>query len=92
MRLREVFNIRIVASILVVCALIVSENTVFGQTRDTTINSITAVEDTAAASATAISPSSVPLISTAVDTVARYKNLQPLSVETDYSAAYKSGA
>ena len=84
MRLREVFNIRIVASILIVCALIVSENTVFGQTRDTTINSITAVEDTAAASATAISPSSVPLISTAVDTVARYKNLQPLSVETDY--------
>ena len=92
MRLREVFNIRIVASILIVCALIVSENTLFGQTRDTTINSITAVEDTAAASATAISPSSVPLISTAVDTVARYKNLQPLSVETDYSAAYKSGA
>ena len=84
MRLREVFNIRIVASILIVCALIVSENTVFGQTRDTTINSITAVEDTAAASATAISPSSVPLITTAVDTVARYKNLQPLSVETDY--------
>jgi len=89
MRLREVFNIRIVALILIVCAFIVSNNTVFGQARDTTINSITAVEDTAVA---AVSPSSVPLISTAVDTVARYKNLQPASVKADHSAAYKSGA
>jgi cytochrome c oxidase subunit 2 len=34
----------------------------------------------------------VPLISTAVDTVARYKNMQPLEVTKDYSEAYRSGS
>jgi cytochrome c oxidase subunit 2 len=34
----------------------------------------------------------VPLISTAVDTVARYKNLQPIVEAKDYSEAYRSGA
>lgn len=91
MSLREIFNIRIVASILIVCASIVSGNTIFAQVQDTTISSITAVEDTAAAALSA-APSSAPLISTAVDTVARYKNMQPASVKTDHSAAYKTGA
>ena len=92
MRVREIFNIRIVASILTVCTLLASSDIVSAQTIDTTINSITAVEDTAIASANAVSPSSATLISTAVDTVARYKNMQPIVAATDYSAAYKSGA
>ncbi len=92
MRLREIFNIRIVASVLIACALTVSNNTVSAQAQDTTVSSITAVEDTAAASATQVSPSSAPLISTAVDTVARYKNMQPVTTEVDHSAAYKTGA
>ena len=92
MRLREIFNIRIVAAMLVVCAITVSSNTLKAQAQDSTINSITAVEDTAAAVSTAASPSSAPLISTSVDTVARYKNMQPAVVATDHSAAYKSGA
>jgi cytochrome c oxidase subunit 2 len=92
MRLREIFNIRIAASVLIACALAVSNGTVSAQAQDTTISSITAVEDTAAASADqVISPSSAPLISTAVDTVARYKNMQPVVEETDFSAAYKTG-
>ncbi|MGB4398157.1 MAG: cytochrome c oxidase subunit II [Daejeonella sp.] len=92
MRLKEIFNIRIAASMLMVCALAVSNSTVIAQTADTTVSSITTVEDSAAASATQVSPSSAPLISTAVDTVARYANMQPVSAEVDYSAAYKSGA
>jgi cytochrome c oxidase subunit 2 len=93
MRLREIFNIRIVAAMLVVCALTVSANTLKAQAQDTTVSSITAVEDTASsASAAQVSPSSAPLISTSVDTVARYKNMQPAVVATDHSAAYKSGA
>ena len=32
------------------------------------------------------------MISTAVDTVARYKNMQPLEVAKDYSEAYRSGS
>lgn len=91
MRLREIFNIRIVASILIACASIVSANTAFAQVQDSTVSSITAVEDTAVAAISA-TPSSAPLISTAVDTLARYKNMQPASVETDHSAAYKTGA
>ncbi|WP_411273060.1 cytochrome c oxidase subunit II [Daejeonella sp.] len=92
MRLREILNIRIASSVLMICALTVSQGTVTAQTQDTTVSSITAVGDTAATSANQVSPSSVPLISTAVDTVARYKNMQPASAEVDYSAAYKSGA
>lgn len=77
---------------LIACALTVSNGTVSAQVSDTTASSITSVEDTAAASATQVSPSSVPLISTAVDTVARYKNMQPGTAAVDHSAAYKSGA
>lgn len=92
MRLREIFNIRIAASVLMVCALAITNSTATAQSADTTVSSITAVEDTAAASAAKVSSSSETLISTAVDTVARYKNMQPVSAEVDYSAAYKSGA
>ena len=92
MRLREIFNIRIAASVLIVCALTVSNNTVSARVQDTTVSSTTTVVDTAAASATQMSPTSAPLISTAVDTAARYKNMQPATAEIDNSAAYKSGA
>jgi len=91
MRLREIFKIRIAVSVLFACVLAVSNETVSAQTADSTLNSITTVEDTAVASATQITPSSAPLISTEVDTVARYLNMQPVKAEVDRSAAYRSG-
>lgn len=91
MRLREIFNIRTVAALLV-CTFTVMGNTVFGQAQDSTVSSTTAAIDTAAKSALSeLSPSSLPLISTAVDTVARYKNMQPLVEAKDYSEAYRIG-
>jgi cytochrome c oxidase subunit 2 len=67
-------------------------NTVFAQAQDSTVSSTTAAIDTAAKSALSeLSPASLPLISTAVDTVARYKNMQPLAVAKDYSEAYRIG-
>jgi cytochrome c oxidase subunit 2 len=93
MRLREIFNIRTVAALLVICAITVRVNTLFAQVQDSTVSSTTAAIDSAAKSAVSeLSPSSVPLISTAVDTVARYKNLQPIVEAKDYSEAYRSGA
>ncbi|NQV75024.1 MAG: cytochrome c oxidase subunit II [Bacteroidetes bacterium] len=93
MRLREFFNIRTVAALLVICTITLMANTLFAQVQDSTVNSTTAAIDTAAKLAVSeLSPSNVPLISTAVDTVARYKNMQPLVVTKDYSEAYRSGS
>jgi cytochrome c oxidase subunit 2 len=93
MRLREIFNIRTVAALLVICTITIKANTLFAQVQDSTVSSTTAAIDTAAKSAISeLSPSNVPLISTAVDTVARYKNMQPLEVTKDYSEAYRSGS
>jgi cytochrome c oxidase subunit 2 len=93
MKLIEFFNIRNVASIWIVCAFIVCGSTVMAQTQDTTISSITAVEDSAAADADAVlSASSSPLISTKVDTTERYKNMQPVLETKDHSEAYRTGA
>lgn len=93
MRLREIFNIRTVAALLVICTITLMDNTLFAKVQDSTVNSTTAAIDTAANSAISeLSPSNVPLISTAVDTVARYKNMQPLVVAKDYSEAYRSGS
>ncbi|SDM54204.1 cytochrome c oxidase subunit 2 [Daejeonella rubra] len=93
MRLREIFNIRTVAALLVICTLTVMANTLFAQVQDSTVSSTTAAIDTAAKSAVSeLSPSSVPLISTAVDTVARYKNMQPVAETKDYSEAYRSAS
>ena len=93
MRLREIFNIRTVAALLVICTITLMANTSFAQVQDSTVSSTTAVIDTAAKSVVSeLSPSNVPLISTVVDTVARYKNMQPLEVAKDYSEAYRSGS
>jgi cytochrome c oxidase subunit II len=93
MRLREFFNIKTVAALLVICTITLMDNTLFAKVQDSTVNSTTAAIDTAAKSAISeLSPSNVPLISTAVDTVARYKNMQPLVVAKDYSEAYRSGS
>jgi cytochrome c oxidase subunit 2 len=93
MRLREIFNIRTVAALLVVCTLTVMGNSVFAQSQDTTVSSTTAAIDTAAKSAVSdLGPSSLPLISTSVDTVARYKNMQPVVETKDFSEAYRSGS
>lgn len=94
MSLREIFNIRNVAAMLTVCALLISGDTVFAQGKDTTVSSITVAADTAAAAATtpAAPVSSAPLISTAVDTVARYMNMQPVAPAVDNSAAHKTAA
>ena len=93
MRLREFFNIKTVAALLVICTTTLMDNTLVAQVQDSTVNSTTAAIDTAAKLAVSeLSPSNVPLISTAVDTVARYKNMQPLVVTKDYSEAYRSGS
>ena len=93
MRLREIFNIRVVIIMLAIFAFIVSNNTLLAQNQDTTVSSTTAAIDTAVkAGTTEITLSAAPLISTAVDTVARYKNMQQVVAKADHSAAYKSGA
>lgn len=93
MRLREIFNIRTVAAMLIACTLTVLGNTVFAQVQDSTVSSTTTAIDSAASSAQSeLSPSSAPLISTAVDTVARYKNMQPTVEAKDYSDAYRTGS
>ena len=93
MSLREIFNIRIVAAIVLACMFTVVGHSVSAMSQDSTISSTTAAIDTAAkAVVSAPSPSSLPLISTAVDTVARYMNMQPAAIEKDYSAAYRSGS
>ncbi len=93
MRLREFFNIKTIAALLVICTITLMANTLFAMVQDSTVNSTTAAIDTAAKLAVSeLSPSNVPLISTAVDTVARYKNMQPLVVTKDYSEAYRSGS
>ena len=92
MRLREIFNIRTVAAMLVICAITATANT-FAQVQDSTISSTTAAIDTTAKASAAVPASSaLPLISTAVDTVARYKYMLPVAAATDYSEAYKTGA
>lgn len=92
MRLRKFFNIRTVAALLVLCTLTVSNGVSYAQ-QDSTVSSNTAAIDSAASSATAaLAPSSLPLISTAVDTVARYKNMEPFAEVIDFSATYKSAA
>jgi len=93
MRLREIFNIRTVAALMVICTITVMANTLLAQVQDSTVSSTTAAIDTAAKSAVSeLSPSNVPLISTAVDTVARYKNMQPIAETKDFSEAYRSGS
>jgi cytochrome c oxidase subunit 2 len=93
MRLREFFNIRTVAALLIICALTVTYSAADARVQDSTISSTTAAIDTAAKSVSAdLSPSSAPLISTAVDTVARYANMQPLAETKDYSESYKSAS
>jgi len=90
MRLREIFNIRTVAAILVICTLTVTNTVTFARVQDSTISSTTAAIDTAAkAGSIDLVPSSAPLISTAVDTVARYANMQPIVETKDYSESYK---
>lgn len=91
MRLREIFNIRTVAALLVICTLTVTNSASYARVQDSTISSTTAAIDTAVKAASAdLAPSSAPLISTAVDTVARYKNMQPVAETKDYSESYKS--
>lgn len=92
MRLREILNIRNIASIVAICAMMLSADLLNAQVQDSTVSSITAVENAAASTATELSPSAEPLISTAVDSVARFKNMQPIVEGTDHTAAYKTGA
>ena len=51
MRLREIFNIRTVAALLVICTITLMANTLFAQVQDSTVSSTTAAIDTAAKSA-----------------------------------------
>lgn len=93
MRLTEFLNIRYVRSLFVACLLLIA-GTTFAQTQDSTVNSNTtasAAADSVAASVQT-TPAETPLISTAVDTVARYANMQPELVKPDFTEAYKSAA
>jgi len=93
MRLREIFNIRTVAALLITCTLTVMGNALFAQEQDSIISSTTTAIDAAANTGnTELAPSSLPLISTAVDTVARYLNMQPVVETKDHSEAYRSGS
>ncbi len=93
MRLREIFKIRTVVALLITCALSVTYSSSKARVQDSTISSTSAVIDTALKAASAdLSPSSAPLISTEVDTVARYANMQPLAETKDYSESYKSAS
>jgi len=93
MRLREIFKIRTVVALLITCALTVTYSASEARVQDSTISSTSAAIDTALKAASAdLSPSSAPLISTAVDTVARYANMQPLAQTKDYSESYKSAS
>lgn len=93
MRLREIFKIRTVVALLITCALTVTYTVSEARVQDSTISSTSAAIDTALKAASAdLSPSSAPLISTAVDTVARYANMQPLAETKDYSESYKSAS
>jgi cytochrome c oxidase subunit 2 len=93
MRLREIFKIRTVVALLITCALTVTYSVSEARVQDSTISSTSAAIDTALKAASAdLSPSSAPLISTAVDTVARYANMQPLAETKDYSESYKSAS
>jgi cytochrome c oxidase subunit 2 len=93
MRLREIFNIKTVAALLVISILAVTNSAIYARVQDSTISSTTAAIDTAAKAAiTEPAQSSVPLISTAVDTVARYMNMQPIAATKDYSESYKSAS
>ena len=93
MRLREIFKIRTVVALLITCALSVTYSSSKARVQDSTISSTSAVIDTALKAASAdLLPSSAPLISTEVDTVARYANMQPLAETKDYSESYKSAS
>ena len=93
MRLRKIFKIRTVVALLITCALSVTYSSSKARVQDSTISSTSAVIDTALKAASAdLSPSSAPLISTEVDTVARYANMQPLAETKDYSESYKSAS
>ena len=93
MRLREIFKIRTVVALLITCALSVTYSSSKARVQDSTSSSTSAVIDTALKTASAdLSPSSAPLISTEVDTVARYANMQPLAETKDYSESYKSAS
>ena len=93
MRLREIFKIRTVVALLITCALSVTYSSSKARVQDSTISSTSAAIDTALKAASAdLLPSSAPLISTEVDTVARYANMQPLAETKDYSESYKSAS
>lgn len=90
MRLRKFFNIRAIAALLILCSLTASNSVSYAQ-QDSTVSSTTAAIESAAKTApSTLAPSSIPLISTAVDTVARYKNMQPVVEVKDFSAAYRT--
>lgn len=90
MRLRNFFNIRAVAALLVLCSLTLSNSVSYAQ-QDSTVSSTTAAIDSAAkTTVSSLAPSSAPLISTTVDTVARYKNMAPVTEVKDFSASYKA--
>jgi cytochrome c oxidase subunit II len=89
MGLIKKFKIKSVVAMMVICFLSGSASLLFGQTGD---SAAVAKTDTAIAAAPAATPSSTPLISTAVDTTKFAYNTvsAAATVKADNSATYKS--
>ncbi|HYK77794.1 MAG TPA: cytochrome c oxidase subunit II transmembrane domain-containing protein [Daejeonella sp.] len=93
MGLKQIFNIRPIATLMVLCILMGANISSRAQAKDTTIASITTAVDSDSASkanTTVLSPASTPLISTDVDTTKyAYSQIKP---EVDHTPVYKSAA
>lgn len=93
MGLKQIFNIRPIATLMVLCILLGANISLRAQEKDTTIASITTAVDSDSASKannTVLGPASTPLISTDVDTTKyAYSQIKP---EVDHTPVYKSAA
>ncbi|MDB5120488.1 MAG: cytochrome c oxidase subunit [Sphingobacteriales bacterium] len=95
MRLKKYLNIRWIASIMVMCALLVNAIPLSAQLADTsstTASSSAGVNEGAADSSALKSASSEPLISTVVDTAASAKLIADFKPEKDFGPLYKSAS
>ena len=89
MRLKKYLNIRWIATLTVIFALLLGANRLAAQSTDSTTVSATAV---ASGSDSVLRSASEPLISTAVDTAAKSKMLADLKPAADFGPLYKSAS
>ena len=93
MRLKKYLNIRWIASIIVMCALLVNTKPLLAQSADTSSNSVSAVVAAQGADSSILKKaSSEPLISTVVDTAAKSKLVAEYNPGKDFGSEYKSAS